>query len=51
MNTPSGIDGNVKWFVSYWNNHNVTAKDILRFVGQMMDEYGLRGIKIHPYGK
>ena len=27
-----------------------TAKDIYQFAGKMMDDYGLSGYTIHPYG-
>ena len=30
---------------------NATAKDLYQFAGQMMDEYGLSGYEIHPYGQ
>lgn len=32
------------------NNSSATAKDIYQFAGKMMDDYGLSGYKIHPYG-
>ena len=52
MNT---IHGKAKWNQRWmdWidNNPNATAKDIYQFAGQMMDEYGLSGFKIHPYGQ
>ncbi|MCF0125395.1 MAG: hypothetical protein HUJ68_06520 [Clostridia bacterium] len=29
---------------------DATAKDVFQFAGQMMDDYGLSGLSIHPYG-
>ncbi len=42
---------NQKWMEWIDNNPNATAKEIYQFAGKMMDEYGLSGLKIHPYGK
>ena len=42
---------NQKWMEFIDNNSNATAKDIYQFAGLMMDEYGLSGLNIHPYGR
>jgi len=42
---------NQKWMDFIDNNPNSTAKDIYQFAGKMMDDYGLSGLQIHPYGK
>ena len=42
---------NQKWMDFIDNNPNATAKDIYQFAGKMMDDYGLSGLQIHPYGK
>ncbi|MBE5872317.1 MAG: DUF2380 domain-containing protein [Lachnospiraceae bacterium] len=51
----NSIHGSAKWNQKWmeWinNNPNATAKDIYQFAGKMMDEYGLSGFKIHPYGQ
>ena len=51
----NSIHGSAKWNQRWmeWidNNPNATAKDIYQFAGQMMDEYGLSGYEIHPYGQ
>lgn len=41
---------NQKWMDFIDNNPNATAKDIYQFAGKMMDDYGLSGYTIHPYG-
>ena len=33
------------------NNPSATAKDVFQLAGKMMDDYGLSGLRIHPYGK
>lgn len=51
----NGIHGkarwNQKWMEYIDNNPNATAKDLFQFAGKMMDDYGLSGYTIHPYGK
>ena len=42
---------NQKWMEFIDNNSNAIAKDIYQFAGLMMDEYGLSGLNIHPYGR
>lgn len=42
---------NKKWMDFIDSNPNASAKDIYQFAGQMMDEYGLSGLEIHPYKK
>ena len=52
MNSIHGKGGwNQKWMEFIDNNPNATAKDIYQFAGKMMDDYGLSGYKIHPYGR
>ena len=52
MNTIHGRGGwNQKWIEFIDNNPNATSKDIFQFAGKMMDDYGLSGLRIHPYGK
>lgn len=51
MNIIHGKGGwNQKWMDFIDNNPNATAKDIYQFAGKMMDDYGLSGYTIHPYG-
>lgn len=51
MNFIHGKGGwNQKWMEFIDNNPNATAKDIYQFAGKMMDDYGLSGYEIHPYG-
>nr|WP_286086034.1 DUF2380 domain-containing protein [Brevibacillus sp. NSP2.1] len=49
------IHGQGKWNETWkaWidANPNATAKEIFQQAGKMMDEYGLSGIRIHPYKK
>ena len=49
------IHGKGKWnqkWMNFIDDHpNATAKDIYQFAGKMMDDYGLSGLQIHPYGK
>jgi hypothetical protein len=42
---------NQRWMDWIDANPDATAKDIFQFAGKMMDEFGLSGLKIHPYGK
>ncbi len=42
---------NQMWMDFIDNNPNATAEDIYRFAGKMMDDYGLSGLRIHPYGE
>ena len=41
---------NQKWMKWIDANPNATAKDIFQFTGKMMDDFGLSGLNIHPYG-
>ena len=51
MNIIHGKGGwNQKWMDFIDNNPNATSKDIYQFAGKMMDDYGLSGYTIHPYG-
>lgn len=42
---------NQRWGEFFDANPNATAKDIYQHGGQLMDEYGLSGLPIHPYRK
>jgi hypothetical protein len=50
-----GADGlpgrwNARWRDFIANNPKATAKDIYQYGGRLMDEYGLGGQSIKPYG-
>jgi hypothetical protein len=42
---------NQRWSEFLDANPNATATDIYQFGGSLMDEFGLSGLPIHPYGK
>jgi len=42
---------NTKWMNWIDENPNATTEDIYNFAGQMMDDFGLSNLPIHPYGK
>jgi len=52
--------GNMGQMPGKWNdiweawidaNPRATAEDIYRQAGKMMDDFGLSGLEIHPYGQ
>ena len=45
------VDLKIEWMNYIDSNPYATAKDIYQFAGKMMDDYGLSGLQIHPYGK
>ena len=52
MNKIHGRGGwNIRWIEWIDSHPEATPKDVFQFAGQMMDEYGLSGYEIHPYGK
>lgn len=42
---------NQQWAEWIGANPNATAKDVYQQLGRMMDDFGLGGSQIHPYGQ
>jgi hypothetical protein len=42
---------NQRWTDWIDEHPSATPKDIYQFAGSLMDEFGLSGLKIHPYGE